>query len=154
MAFWSQKWLLKKFTSGVNFGWVHDRNCAMLLSFRWSSWLHPHTGMAQTQICPSVPFTHCFTVAFPSSADFTVLPHVVQKHQVVCHGSSATVCLPRTQIKDLRVHCYFQSLWGPGLPNGLLEASRNSREDLQIWTLILSKRKGRKFGLVNPLYCF
>lgn len=72
-----------------------------------------------------------------------------------CRGSSATVHLPRTQMKELRVCCHFQFLWGSGSPGGcLLGASRNSKEDLQIWTLALSERNGRKFTFVNPLHCF
>lgn len=81
--------------------------------------------------------------------------HEVQKHHLDCHGSSATVCMPRTQIQDLRVCCDFQLLQWSGSPSVcLLGASRNSREDLQIWTLALSKRKGRKLRLVSPSALF
>lgn len=84
-----------------------------------------------------------------------MLAHEVPKHPLVCHTSSATVCLPRTQIKGLRVSCVFQFLTGSGLPSAcLLGAGRKSREDLQIWTLALSKRKGRKLRLVNCFWIY
>lgn len=117
---------------------------------QWSSWLCPHTATPQAEICPSASLKF-----FPVLLSPAVLAHVVQKHPLVCRGSSATIHLPRTQIKELRVCCHFQFLWGSGSPGGcLFGAIRNSKEDLQIWTLALSERNGRKFTFVNPLHCF
>ncbi|XP_064900810.1 protein FAM219A-like isoform X2 [Columba livia] len=48
---------------------------------------------------------------FPVLPSPEVLAQLVQKHQLVCHSSSATIYLPRKQIKDLRMCCDFQFLW-------------------------------------------
>ncbi|XP_037228425.1 uncharacterized protein LOC119140872 isoform X3 [Falco rusticolus] len=57
---------------------------------------------------------------FPVLLSLAVLAHVVQKHQLVCHGRQATIYFPRTQIKDLRMCCGFQFLWGSGSPSACL----------------------------------
>lgn len=121
----------------------------------WSSWLHILTAMAQRSAHQQ--FSQLPLVSLKLSLILLSLAviHEVQKHHLVCRGSSATVCMPRTQIKDLRVCCDFQLLEWSGSPSVcLLGASRNSREDLQIWTLALSKRKGRKLSLVSPSALF
>lgn len=118
--------------------------------------LAPSRCFRGTGICPSAGFTVTFgfTQAFVPRSP-TVLSHVVQKHQLVCHASSVTIYLPRTQTKDLRLCCDFQFLRQSGLPSAcLLEAGRNSREDLQIQTLALSKRKVRKIRTVYPSAVF
>lgn len=124
----------------------------MLLYTLVIQWVHILIAMAQRsarQQFSQLPLV--LSHILPSPA----VTHEVQKHHLVCHGSSATVCMPRTQIKILRVCCDLQLLEWSGSPSVcLLGSSRNSREDLQIWALALSKRKGRKLRLVSPSALF
>lgn len=158
VALHRQKWLHNKFSSGLGSvsleGAMAETVSCYFLPW-WSSWLRILTAMAQTSAYQQLSQLPLVSLKLSLILLSPAVTHEVQKHHAVCCGSSATVCMPRTQIKDLRVCCDFQLLEWSGSPSVcLLGEGRNSREDLQTWTLALSKRKGRKLRLVSPLHCF
>ncbi|XP_054040176.1 protein FAM219A-like isoform X3 [Rissa tridactyla] len=92
---------------------------------------------------------------FPVLLSPAVLAHVMQKHQLVCHGSSATVYLPRTQIKALRMCCDFRFLGGSESPSACLLGTpeipgRTCRYEL----LPFQREKAGKLRPVNPSALF
>lgn len=150
MALCCQKQLHKEFTSDVDSmsleGAMAETVSYFCLSWR-SSWLHPYTSMAQTQICPSAVITDTFgfTQAFPSFA---------QSCSVGPCGANASTFLSQQirncmHVKDTNKGSegvlWFPVLVGVRVTQCMfIWSTRNSREDLQIWTSALSNRKGRE----------
>lgn len=123
----------------------------------WSSWLHPYTSMAQTQICPLAVITDTFgfTQTFPSSA---------QLCSVGPRGANASTYLSQ-QVRNC-MHAKNTNkgpesvLWFPVLVGVRITwcmfiwSTRNSREDLQIWISAFQREKAGKLWFVNPFALF
>lgn len=95
-----------------------------------SSWLHSHTSMAQTQICPSAVFTDTFgfTQAFSSSA---------QSYGVGPCGAKASTCLSQQPSKCLLAK----------------DTNKGCAVISSSWGDFKKKRQGSSVLLI-PLHCF